>query len=132
MARVLEGDGQREPVPLGARPGLGEQLGHVHDRQVEPGVLQVRAAAGRVDDDALGAGRSQVSREPVRARVALCPPPRVQVERAAALLPRRRDDVVALGREHPRRGCVDVVEENALDAAEQEPDTAARLAVGRA
>ena len=51
MARVLEGDAQLERAPLGTRAELGEELRDVDDGQVETGVLQVRAAAGCVDDE---------------------------------------------------------------------------------
>src|SRR5207245_9025608 len=55
---------------------------------------------------------------------------RVQVEGTAAALP-RSDDLTALGREHARRRRVHVAEDDALDAAEQEPDARAPLALGR-
>ena len=51
VAGVLVGDPQRELVPLGARLELGEQLVDVDHADRQVGVLQVRAAAGGVDDD---------------------------------------------------------------------------------
>ena len=125
---VLEGDAQLDGVPLGAWAELGEELGDVDDGQVETGVLQMGSAAGRVDDDSLGPRVAEVLGEAARALVTLGAPARVQVQRTAAGLIPRSDDVAALRREHPCRRRVHVAEEHALDAAEQEADACPALA----
>src|SRR5579859_7354135 len=92
VARVLEGDAELERVALGPRLELGEELRDVHDRHVEAGVLEVRAAAGGVDDEALDALLAEERLDPSRPLMTLGPTARVQVERAAAGLTRRGDD----------------------------------------
>ena len=114
---------------------LGEQLADVaHLRRERLGtlvaeqpaeLLQVRAAARRVDDDEVDV----VERvdQPARERLALVEPARVHRERAAAAL-RRRDDLEAVGGEDARGRRVDVREDGALDAAGEEADPPASRA----
>ena len=131
VAGVLEGDAEPERPALRARAELCEQLGHVDDREVEAGVLQVRPAAGRVDDDALGACTAEAVGEATRPLVPFLAPAGMEVQRAAALLVARGEHLAALGREHARGRRVHLAEEHALDAAEQEADAGAALALGR-
>ena len=122
MARVLEGDAQLERMPLGPRL-LRQQLGDVDDAHVEPRVLQVRAAARGVDGDRVDTAANR-SADGLRPPFPLLPPAGMEMERAAARLARRRDDLVALRRQHARRGGVHVAEDDALHAARQQTDTA--------
>ncbi len=120
---------------LGFNPRLrrisaDERLGDVDDRQVETGLLQVGAAAGRVRHDRLDAGRFERLRRSAGELVPLLAPSRVQCERAAAAGVRRRH-LVAVGGEHPRRGAVDLAEEHRLDTAREQPDPGKALADGR-
>ena len=84
-------------------------------------LLQVRAAAGRVDDDQLHVLERGDQRP--RERLALLEPAGVDRERAAAAL-RRGDDLEAVRREDARGRSVHVREDRALDAAGEETDAA--------
>ena len=88
-------------------------------------LLQVRAAAGGVDDHRLDA----VERldHPAGERAPFLAAPGVHRERAAAAL-RRRHDLVAVGRQNPRRRRVDRPEHHGLDATCENADTPAGLA----
>ena len=140
VARVLQRDAQGERVPGRPRLDAREELADVaharreRGRALGPGrivpeqpaeLLQVRAAAGRVDDDRL----DPVERrdQPTRERLALLEPARVDRERAAAAL-RWRDDLVAVGREHAGGRGVDRAEHRRLHAACENADAPARLA----
>ena len=128
MARVLEGHAQREWMTLGPRL-LRQQLGDVDDAHVEPRVLQVRAAARGVDGDRVDTGEALGHR--LRHPFPLLAPPCMEMERAAAALTARRDDLVALRGQHARRGGVHVAEDDALHAAGEQADPASSLADGR-
>ena len=114
VARVLEGDPQRQRMPLRARPAASE-LGDVDDR------------FGRRRDPS-GASRSPPRSSTIvvvaaRARRASCrarardPPravPACACERAAAALRARHVHLVAVRREHARGRSVHVAEDDAL------------------
>ena len=125
VARVLKGDAQLERMPLGPRL-LRQQLGDVDDAHVEPGVLQMGAAARGVDGDRVDTCSAEQLADGLRPPSPLLPPTGMEMERAAASLARRRDDLVALRRQHARRGGVDVAEDDALHAARQQADPARR------
>ncbi len=120
VARVLERDPQAERVALGAR--LREQLVHVGDAHVDACLLEMRAAAGRVDGDGVDAGGSEPLAERTRPPPSLLPLARMKMERTAARLIRRRDDLEALRGQHTRSGDVHVAEDDALHAAREQPD----------
>ena len=84
VACLLVGDTERQRVQLRRSAG-DEQLGDVRDRQVEIRVLQVRAAAGGVRDDRLGARRSKRFGRATRLREPLLALAGVERERAAAV-----------------------------------------------
>ena len=137
---VVIGDAQRHRLraaPAGGRSR--ERLGDVADlrresrgprgplrvvRQQLAVLLHRRAAAGRVHHDlSTGWAALRTPRSAARAKArASSSCAGVQRERAAAALAGRRDDVAALGGEHPGGRGVDVAEEHALDAAGEQPD----------
>src|SRR5207245_2953265 len=104
----------QQPWARGARGVLGIVRGQ------EAVLLQRRAAAGRVRDDDVEA-LERVDRPP-RELLALLAPAGVHRQRAAAALGARRDDLAAVRRQHARGRGVDVAEEDALHAAEQQAD----------
>ena len=129
MAGVLVRDPHRQLVSLRPRLELGEQLVDVDHANGEIGVLQVRPATRRVDDDRVDVAEDLG--DPRGAAAALLEPAGVEMQRAAALLAARRDDLAALGGEHARGRGVHVPEDDPLDAAEQEPDAHPLHTVGR-
>ena len=112
VARVLERDPNLERPPLGPRAELGEKLGHVLHRHVEPRLLQVGAAAGGVDDDRVDPDLLKPTADRSHQLLSLPASPGVMVERAAAGLVAGNDDLAALGGEHARRRQVDVAEDD--------------------
>src|SRR5204862_2745376 len=76
------------------------------------------------------AGAPKAIGQAVGALVSLGSASGVEVERTAALLVARREHIAALGGEDARRRGVDVAEEDALHASEQETYPAAALADG--
>ena len=97
---------------------LGEALGPVVAEQ-PPVLLQVRSAAGRVDDDQLDA-LEDVDEPP---RAALPSSRRPACTESAPQQPcGRSDDLAAVRGEHASGCRVDVAEDDALDAAGEEPD----------
>ena len=140
MARVLHRHLQVQRVAGRARLDAGEELAEIaHSRRerrraLGPGgvvaehvaeLLQVRAAARRVDDHGLDA--LERLDHPARERPPLVAAAGVHREGAAAAL-RRRHDLVAVGCEHPRRGRVDRSEHHGLHATCENADTPAGLA----
>ncbi len=121
MARLLEGDAKLERVELG-RAAARDRLRDVEHGEIELGVLEVRAAAGGVRDDALGARGREGGRAAAREFEPLLAAPGVEVERSAAAAV-GGDDLVAVSGQHARRGTVDLAEEHRLDAAGQEADS---------
>ena len=119
VAGVLVRDPQRQRMERAAR-ALVQQFGEV--ARVDAVLLQVRAAAGRVDGDRQpGEVAAQALEEALRlARTA-----RVCREGAAAALASGHDDLPALGRERAGRRRVDVAERDALHAAGEQRDAAA-------
>ena len=101
------------------------------DRQVEPRLLEVRAAAGGVRDDRLRARGARTRRPSRRARSS----PSSRRPACSASAPQhsrvRRRHLVAVRREHARRGAVHLAEEDALHAAGQQADAREPLARGR-
>jgi hypothetical protein len=122
----------------GARRRVREQLPDVAHLRRERGgalvlqepaeLLQVGAAAGRVDDDEVDV---VVERGDQRTgeRLSLFESPGVDGQGSAATL-RRGDDLVAVGGEHAGRGCVHVREHCALDTAREQADASASGAGG--
>ena len=85
-------------------------------------LLEVRPAAGGVDHDGVDLGALEGLDDLAGEAEGLLLAPAVRRQRAAAALPRRDDDVAALGRQHADRRRVDVGEEGPLHAAGQQPD----------
>ena len=138
MARVLHRHLQVERVARRPRLDLGEELAQVahpggeRGRPLRPGrvvaehvpeLLQVRAAARGVDDHRLDVVEGLD--HPARERAPFLAAPGVHRERAATAL-RRRHDLVAVGRQNPRRRRVDRPEHHRLDATCENADTPAR------
>ena len=108
---------------------LGQQLGYVDDAHVEPRLLEVRAAACGVDGDRIHAGERLGHR--LRHPLSLLAAPRVEMERAAAALTARRNDLIALRGQHPGGGDVHIAENDALHAAREQADAASPFADSR-
>src|SRR5207245_4059365 len=102
------------------RPQLGKQLTDVGDAHAELRLLQVRPAAGGVDNEDVQAGEQLA--DPVSTPAPLRLPAGMEVKRTATLLIPERNDLAPLGGKHPGGCRVDVAEDDPLDAAEQEPD----------
>ena len=97
--------------------------------ELEACVLEMRAAPGRVGGDRLGTRGCERRDGAPGTLEPFLPPARVQMQRPAATVVGRHD-LVAVRREHARRGAVDLAEEDRLDTAGEQADAAEAL-VGR-
>jgi hypothetical protein len=132
VARVLHGHRQRERVAPRPRRHLAQQLADVPDFRRKRGgpvvleqpaeLLEVRAAAGRVDDDEVDV--LECPKELPRERLALVEAAGVDRERTAAAL-RGRHDFEPVSGEDAGGRAVHVGEDRRLDAAGEQPDAAA-------